>query len=209
MADREVAQRLRLSLPMVALGVLGLECVVHQGWAGGGAPFLIGFACVGGLWAEAIARRPDRLLRRLAQKMERKVELHLVTLKLFREGIEYGGDVGYVRFDRGLLRYGGLGTRFSLKPADATLLPDAFEEGLGVPASGSLDREEAWAFDLTAHPEIRVELVPIPVPDRPSSAKPLFRWLVDAPAATGESILPPLDRHPGYRKVREIRLRKG
>lgn len=157
---------------------------------------------------EAMPHPGVSLLRRV--RARRPAVVHPVRLVLYRDGTPYGIDEGVVEFRDGLLRYEGDATAFALKPEDASLLPDAFIESAKPDfyetrfRYGNLATRRAWAFDLAADPAVRVYLYNLRGAGGDPAYRPLFDWLMEPPAAKGETLLPPIDALPGFKPPKSL-----
>lgn len=129
---------------------------------------------------------------------------HLVNLGIARDGEPLGLDQGFVRFVDRALEYGGLETSFRLKPEDV-FGPNL--ENLRHPGSSRFGIESSLStcsFHLWQHPGIRITFFPLKGHKNTPVAQPLLRWMEERDPATGESVLPPLDRKPGFRLPRVV-----
>lgn len=190
-----------LAVPMAPLYLL--SSVARRGMTGRGLVRSLGtMSAYRPLLPGEVHPRAGKDLRKRLRDAYPKV-VYPVRLILFREGAAYGRDEGMVSFESGRLVYEGEATAFTLRPAEAAVLPDAFNETVLVDAYdpefryGSLASRRAWAFDLAADPAVRVYLYALPVRGHDSLYPALYRWLFEPPEATGDSVLPPLDSRPG------------
>lgn len=164
--------------------------------------FMVGVLLKG----EAIMRPHPRLRRRLRVLSARVA--YPVRMTVLRDDVPFGQDDGVVSFVRGALSFEGVRTSFRIAPADVSVPKGGFADGPLMKEEnwryGNRSDGSAWGFDVVGQAGVRVYFFPLKARGYGSIYEPLYRWLMEAPVASGETLLPPLDPLPGFVPPKEM-----